>query len=535
MNMVKILWLTCYLLLVGPGASQAAERPNVLLILADDLGYSDLGCYGGEIETPNLDSLAENGLRYSQFYNTARCWPTRVAILSGYYPQQVGRDALPNIPGGARGKRPQWARLLPSMLKPLGYRSYLSGKWHVDGTPIREGFDHSLTMDDHNRFFYPAKTTRDDKRQPPVERETNYYQTTAIVDHAIECLQEHAQVHPEKPFFQYLAFTCPHFPLHAPEQDIARYHGKYDSGWDIARQNRWKRIQEMGLVEGALAALEPQIGSPYPHFSKPALAEIGSKEVDAELAWEELTAEQRVFQASKMEIHAAMVDRMDREIGRVLEQIRSMDALENTLILFLSDNGASAEIMIRGDGHNDKAPPGSAETYLCLGAGWSKAANTPFRRHKTWVHEGGAATPLIVHWPRQIKAGGKIRTRIGHVTDLAPTIVQLAGGDWEQKFQGEDVPPPPGKSLVASFAQDENYENRVIWWLHEGNRAIRKGDYKLVAAEGESWQLYDMREDRAESMDLLQTMPTKAAELESDWNRITAEFETLAKRQTKKE
>jgi arylsulfatase A-like enzyme len=511
--------------------ANGAERPNVLLILADDLGYSDLGCYGSEIQTPNLDGLASHGLRFTQFYNTARCWPTRAAILTGYYAQQVGRDALPDIPGGARSGRPTWAKLLPDMLKPLGYRSYQSGKWHVDGTPIKEGFDHSFTMDDHDRFFYPKKTTKDDAKQPEVERGTDYYTTTAIASHAIECLQEHAEQHADKPFFHYLAFTSPHFPLHAPAADIAKYRDRYNAGWDVIRQQRWEKLSQQGLVQGRLSDLEPNIGPPY-HFDD-AIKQLGAKEVNRELPWDSLTDEQKAFQAAKMEVHAAMVDRMDQEIGRVIEQLKAMDAYENTLILFLSDNGASAEIMIRGDGHDETAAPGSADTYLCLGPGWASAANTPFRRHKTWVHEGGISTPLIAHWPAGIAEHGQLRKQVGHVVDLAPTIVELAGGTWPDTAGGEPKPPKPGMSLVQTLGQATN-EPRTIWWLHEGNRAILKGNYKLVAAKGEPWQLYDLAGDRAEEQNLVTGLTDKAQELQVGWERITGEIAALSNSKAKK-
>ncbi|MEZ6135976.1 MAG: arylsulfatase [Pirellulaceae bacterium] len=505
----------------------AGKPPNVLLILADDLGYSDLGCYGSEIETPNLDRLAGEGLRFTQFYNTARCWPTRAALMTGYYAQQVGRDALPDVAGGARSGRPAWAQLLPRMLAPLGYRSYHSGKWHIDGLPIQAGFDRAFTMDDHDRFFYPKKTTKDDEPQPPVEPGSDYYATTAVASHAIECLQEHATEHSSQPFFHFLAFTCPHFPLHAPASDIAKYRDRYNAGWDTVRQERWAKMQEIGLVKGKLSALEPDIGPPY-HFPE-SIEILGSKEVNRELPWDALTDEQRAFQAAKMEIHAAMVDRMDQEIGRVIEQLKTMNAYENTLILFLSDNGASAEIMVRGDGHDNAAPPGSAATYLCLGPGWSSAANTPFRRHKTWVHEGGISTPLIAHWPAGIRDPGQLRTQVGHVVDVAPTIVALAGGTWPSKVAGQSVPPPPGMSLVSALQQSTD-EPRTVWWLHEGNRALRQGNYKLVAAKDEDWQLYDLTQDRAEEQNLITGLPEKAAELQVEWERITQEITDLSSR-----
>ncbi|MEM7478156.1 MAG: arylsulfatase [Planctomycetota bacterium] len=514
-------------------AEESASKPNVLIFLADDLGFSDLGCYGGEVETPVLDELAENGLRFTNFYNTARCWPTRAAILTGYYPQQIGRDALPNVPGGTRGGRPSWAQLLPKLLKPLGYRSYLSGKWHIDGKPIANGFDHSFTMDDHDRFFHPKRMTRDDQKLPPIEPGTDYYATTGIAEHAIEVLKDHAESHADTPFFHYVAFNCPHFPLHAPAKEIAKYKGRYDQGWDKAREQRFARMTDMGIVGGTLSELEPEIGPPYRKWSDPAKEQLGAKEVVNELSWDELTEEQQAFQAIKMEIHAAMVDKMDQEIGRVIAQVKAMGQFENTLILFLSDNGASAEIMIRGDGHDAEAAPGSAGSYLCLGPGWSSAANTPMRRHKTWVHEGGAATPLIAHWPEGIQERGSLRKRVGHVVDIPHTVVELAGGSWPSEFQEEPMPDSPGASFVDAFAADVDPE-RTLWWLHEGNRALRKGNFKLVAAKNETWQLYDMRSDRAESDDLRLKMPAKARELQNEWQRITDEFEQQAKARQKK-
>ena len=512
-------WLAIgFLVAVGTNISAAAP-PNVLVILADDLGFSDIGCYGSEIATPNLDQLAAGGLRYTQFYNTARCWPTRGSLLTGYYAQQIHRDALPDRAGGGRGKRPGWAQLLPAMLKPLGYRSYISGKWHVDGVPVNEGFDHSYIIDDHDRFHNPKKHTLDNKPLAPVEPGSGFYLTTAIADHAIEFLQEHASQHAGQPFFQYLAFTAPHFPLHALPDDIAKYASRYDQGWDAVRQQRMQRLLGMQMVNCPLAPLEADIGPPY-SFPE-AIERLGPGEVNRELPWEQLSKEQRAFQAAKMAVHAAMIDRMDQEIGRVLAQLKKMNVFEDTLVLFLSDNGASAEIMIRGDGHDPNAPIGSAATFASLGPGWSRAGNTPFRRHKTWVHEGGIATPLIAHWPRGIRARGELRSRIGHVIDIAPTIVELASGQWPQRHGNEDVPRSPGESLRASFDDPAAQRSSSVWWLHEGNRALRSGDWKVVAAKDETWQLYDMRSDRSETRDLAKAEPATLERLVSEWESVT--------------
>ena len=511
----------------APVGASAAERPNVLVILADDLGYSDLGCYGGEIDTPNLDQLAEEGLRFTQFYNTARCWPTRAALLTGYYAQQVRRDTLPGIPSGGSGKRPEWARLLPERLASLGYRSYHSGKWHLDGMPIAVGFDRSYYLRDTGRYFSPHDHYEDDRPLRPVEPGTDYYATTAIADHAIRCLREHAQEHADQPFFHYLAFTAPHFPLHALPDDVARYRDRYRRDWELVREQRWQRIQAMGLVGGGLSAVERQVGPPYDFPD--ALMTLGAGEVNRPLRWSDLDDRQREFQAAKMALHAAMVDRMDREIGRVLDQLRAMNALDDTLVFFLSDNGASAEIMVRDDGHDPAAAPGSAATHLCLGPGWSTVANTPFRRHKTWVHEGGIATPLIVHWPRGIEARGELRHNPGHVIDLVPTVLEVAGGRPFSPWNGKPVPAAPGRSLAPVFKQDGSVSHDDLWWLHEGNRALRVGDWKLVAAGAEGpWELYDLSTDRAESRNLAAEYPDKMRQLEQTWNKRLEEFREVA-------
>jgi arylsulfatase A-like enzyme len=512
----------------APDPTGRPDHPNIIVILADDLGYSDLGCYGGEIRTPHLDGLAAGGLRFTQFYTTARCWPSRAALLTGYYAQQVRRDTVPGVKSGVAGVRPKWARLLPEMLRPMGYRSYHSGKWHVDGMPIADGFDRSYYLEDVGRYFRPRVLYEDDHKLPPVEPGTGYYATTAIADHAIKYLGEHAMKYPARPFFLYLTLNAPHFPLQAPPEDIARYRDRYREGWEAVRAGRWKRIQELGLVRGRLSDVERDVGPPY-DFPE-ALKTLGPGDVNRPMPWASLTDDQRTFQATKMAIHAAMVDRMDREIGRVLDQLRAMGAFEDTLIVFLSDNGASAEIMIRDDGHNPSASPGSADSHLCLGPGWSSVANTPFRRHKTWVHEGGIATPFIVHWPRGIPARGELRHDPGHVIDLVPTFLEAAGGKGAEAGDVPSIPPRPGKSLVPAFARDGTVRHDAIWWAHEGNRAIRVGDRKLVAAGKDGpWELYDLANDRTETRDLARHEPAMVRELAQHWQRLWDEFGVIAR------
>jgi arylsulfatase len=513
-----------------PAAQEAApptaRRPNILFILADDMGFSDAGCYGGEIQTPNLDRLAKKGLRFTQFYNTARCWPTRAALLSGYYPQQIRMDP-------PRGPLPEWTRLLPHYLKPMGYRSYHSGKWHVNGAPrplADGGFDRSYRLEDHNRHFYPSNHWLDDERLPPVPRGGKYYSTVAIADFMVQCLQEHAERFSGQPFFGYLAFTAPHFPLQALSGDIARYRDKYLAGWDVIRRRRFERQLKMGLVHCALSHREPE-AVPHWNLKDAELKEqISPGEVARAVAWSELSDGERRFQARKMAIHAAMIDRMDREIGRVLRQLKAMGALENTLVMFASDNGTSAEFLNRGDKHDPSADPGSGGSFLCLGPGWSTVGNTPFRLHKSWVHEGGISTPLVAHWPRGIAAKGELRHAVAHVIDIVPTVLELVGAKPDKTWNGVEPPPFPGRGLVPAFARDVPVERDFLYFHHENNRGLRIGDWKLVSRRPATnhYALYDLSRDRCESLNLADREPDRVATMARRWQEIETGFRNLA-------
>lgn len=507
------------------GEETAKQLPNILIIMADDLGYSDLGCYGSEIETPTLDALADHGLRYTQFYNTARCWPTRSSLLTGYYPQQLRADP-------PKGSHPAWAKILPDYLKPKGYSCFHSGKWHIPGAPqpLKDGhFDHSYTLDDHDRNFYPKQARLDDQKVPAVERGSSYYSTTAITDHALKCLDEHSKSGKGSPFFSYIAYTVPHFPLHAQQADVERYMKKYaGQSWPSLRQNRLTRLNDLGIFDlkgSAVTTLsDPEAKVRAPSGRPNDADKLGSAEVFYAVDWNTLNEEQRSLQLTKLAIHAAMIDCMDREIGRVVQFLRESNQLDNTLIFFLADNGASAEILVRGDGHKMDAKPGSDESYLCLGPGGSTVANTPFRRHKIWVHEGGISTPLVVHWPNGIAARGELRHQSGHVIDIVPTLLEVAGinvSDRQVKL--------PGISLVASFKEDKP-QKRELYFNHSGNRALITGDWKIVSASdnADAWELYDLSKDRIESNNQADTIKALLDQMTARWKELTEQFATEA-------
>ena len=495
-------------------------KPNILLILADDLGFSDLGCYGSEIPTPLLDSLAKSGLRFTQMYSTARCWPSRSCLMTGYYPQQIGRDK-------ATDPFPAWARYTSQYLRQANYRTYHSGKWHVSGKlPIADAeFHRSYNIEDHDRFFAPKRHRLDDKLLPPVKPNTNFYLATNIADHAISFLDQHAADHKTDPFFLYLCFTSPHFPLHAPAPDIAAQKGRYDEGWDVIRQRRWQRQTKMGLVNCPLPPLTPEIIPSWNLEESKLKEQIGPGEVARAVPWTQLNPVEQRFQAQKMEVHAAMIARMDSEIARVVDRLKALKEFENTVILFGSDNGASAEQIIRGDMHDRSAPPGSAANYLCLGPGWSTAANTPLKLHKHWNHEGGISSPFIVHWPAGIKDKGKLRRTPAHFIDIVPTLLALSGAQPVMKHNGLTPPPFPGLNLLPVMQKDAPLKRDFIYFNHMTNRGLRSGNWKLASAgPNAEWELYDLSEDRGETKNLARTLPDKVKQLATVWDQAGAQF-----------
>jgi arylsulfatase len=498
------------------GRSPAAGRkPNFLVVLADDMGFSDARCYGGDVDTPNLDRLAAGGVRFTQAYSTARCGPSRSCLLTGHYAQQTASDVM--TPGNV----PDYTKFLPEYLKPLGYRTYHSGKWHMRFATGAGGvgFDHSYTMLDEFRFFTQNRHELDG--QPLPKPGEGYYSTTAISDYAVRFLKEHSQEHAADPFFLYLAPHAPHFPLQAPREDIEKYKDRFAEGWDVARERKHARMRRMGLVNCPLAPLEPNMWTKWNTPDDELIAKAGPGEIARAVPWSSLNGEQKSFQRMKMAIHAAMISRMDLEIGKVLAEVNAMGAERDTVVLFLSDNGASSEQLIRGDGHDKSAPPGSAMTHLGLGPGWASCSNAPFRLHKSWVNEGGIASPLIVHWPNGIKDAGKLRHDPCHFVDVVPTVVDLAGGS----TRVSSGPPLAGRSIAPALQKDGGAPREFLYFNHNNNRAIRSGDWKLISTgTGGPWELYDLSKDRSEQHDLAGGQPERVKKMAELWTERDAEY-----------
>ncbi|MEM8953419.1 MAG: arylsulfatase [Verrucomicrobiota bacterium] len=502
------LLTTASLFLAIAHASAEPNPPNVLLILVDDMGFSDLSCYGGEIDTPHIQQLANQGLRFSQFYNTGRCWPTRASLMTGRYPHEAGHAMTQGERSPHRayqGTSPELGLMIPEILNPAGYRSYHVGKWHLDSrnrtrhpidtSPEARGFHRSYKIQTQHNFFNPWKIIDEGKllERPAGSSpmgDGKYYLTDDLSEKTIAFLKDHSDHHSHQPFFLYLAHTAPHFPLHARQEDIDRHYDRYRVGWDVIRQKRFKKLKQQGLI--------------------PSNTKLPSRDPDT-VPWDSLSNKKQEKWTTHMAIHAAMVHRVDQGIGRIIQTLENLNQLNNTLILFLSDNGASAEYLIRGDGHDPNASPGSGASYLCLEVGWSNAANTPFRMHKMWTHEGGIATPLIAHWPARLNhshSDRRISHAQGHVVDILPTIMELANTTLPK-----NAPPVSGRSLAPVLAGKDLPNPDFIFWEHTGNKAIRVDDWKLVAAFGEPWELYNLKKDRTETLNVIEQHPEKVKQL----------------------
>lgn len=500
------------LVLLVPASAQAqgkpaGKRPNIVLILADDMGYSDLGCYGGEVRTPNLDGLAKNGLRFTNFFNTARCCPSRASLMTGLYPHQAGVGWMvhDHKHEGYRGTLNRNCATIAELLRRLGYGCYMVGKWHLtletdikagvkDTWPTRRGFDRFFgTLTGAGNFYRPATLTRDEESIEAPK--AGFYYTDAISDHAVRFVADHRGKRPDDPFFLYVAYTAPHWPLHALKEDVAKYRDVYRKGWDALHQERHARMKKLGLVDPSW--------TPAPR----------DKEVPA---WDSLPAERKEEMALKMAVYAAMIDRMDQGIGKLKNALAKQGILEDTLILFLADNGACAEGGIFGFERNPGGTLGEADSFASYGQGWAWLSNAIFRLFKHWVHAGGVNTPLIVHWPRGIPQQGTFRRQPGHLIDILATCLDVAGGTYPEKLNGHTLRPLQGKSLVPAF-HDRAVERDAIFWEHEGNKAVLKGDWKLVARHPGGWELYDVSKDRSEMHDLAKKRPEVVQDLSARW------------------
>ena len=500
-----VRWLALVLGLCLPLLATAApERPNIIVILADDMGYSDISCFGSEIPTPHLDSLAHDGLRFTQFYNTGRCCPTRAALLTGLYSHEAGigrmiaDDGLP----GYQGHLNDSCVTMAQVLREAGYFTAMTGKWHVGQnhgvSPHNRGFDRNLTAPEGG-FYYPegaraelylngGKIANDDPRLPK-----HWYSTDLWTQFGIKFIDEATVA--KRPFFLYLAFNAPHFPLQAPPEDIVRFrHGIYTNGWDKLREARYARQQAMGLIDPEWAL------SPRPPEVK---------------AWDSLTPEQQDRFDQIMSIYAACVWHLDQEVGVLTQALKERGLLDNTLILFMSDNGGNAES--GPNGRLEGAHPGAADSTVFCGQSWATLENTPFRLYKHFNHEGGIASPFIAHWPAGIGAKNEFRTDPAHVVDVMSTVVDLGGATYPKEFNGKTILPMEGRSLRPAFGT-QTIARDALFWEHEGNAAVRVGDWKLVrrGAKG-GWELYDMKADRTELHNLAASQPAKAGELLALW------------------
>ena len=554
MNLKKTILLCCRTILAvccataGPAlaTASAGDRPDIIYIMSDDMGFSDIGCYGSEILTPRLDSLAAGGLRFTQFYNTARCCPTRACLLTGLYPHQAGVGHMMGDRGydGYRGDLNRNCVTIAEALRTAGYRNYISGKWHVTKTtkpnteedkhnwPLQRGFDRFYgTIHGAGSFFDPNTLTRDNQyispfADPEYQPEQFYY-TDAISDQAVRFIREHDQQSGDRPFFMYVAYTAAHWPMHALQKDIAKYEGKYDAGYQAIRDARYRRMTQLGLIGQAST-----VNWPIPE------------------EWKE--AEHRDWDIRNMEVYAAMIDSMDQGIGRIVDALKETDRLDNTLICFFQDNGGCAENYGRGGigrpradepelprlpddylqvdmtpkqnraGYKMRTGKGSMagpdDTAIGYGKGWATVSNTPFREYKHWVHEGGISTPLIAHWPARIARHGELESTPAHLIDLMATAVDAGGATYPETYHdGHKIKPMEGKSLVSAF-EGRGIDRQAIYWEHETNRAIRVGDWKLVAkGQRGPWELYNIAQDRSEQNDLASSQAERVQQLAAMW------------------
>jgi len=532
-----------------------AQKPNIIVILSDDIGYSDIGSFGSEIKTPNLDRLAAEGIRFTHFYNTARCSPSRASLLTGLYPHQAAMGHLATRPlwdePGYLDDLSRNTATIAELLKEAGYSTYMTGKWHLLGMnasnlpgetaedrsnwPLQRGFERFFgNLSGSCSYWDPFTLISNNSFIAPGE---GFYYTDAISDTAVKYIMEHPD---GKPFFFYVAYYAAHWPLHAPEEEIAKYGGAYDIGWDSLRMQRFNRQKELGVI-----------GGNHKLTDRP----------ESIMAWEDEPMKE--WQSRRMETYAAMIDIMDQGIGRIIAALEEKGELDNTIILYMQDNGGCPEPVLTNrmttplteeqkvlkpysydqiltvrkpeytrDGRFIRSGrgvmAGDADTWVAYGEDWANVSNTPFREYKAWVHEGGIMTPLIVHWPEGLKQNGTINTQVGHLIDIMPTCLELAGVKYPEVFNGTQTTSPEGLSLLPAFA-GRQLRREFLFWEHEGNRAIRMGDWKLVAKVGEqmkftpedenAWELYDLKRDPSETVDLAEKYPDRVKKMAARWEQ----------------
>lgn len=496
-------------------AAQVQEPPNVLVIMADDMGYSDLGAYGGEIDTPELDALAADGLQFTNFYTNNMCVPTRASLLTGVYPQEARRN----------GVLTDQAVTIAEVLGSAGYSTWMTGKWHLgpwtedrsmskESWPLQQGFGRFFgTIIGANSYFAPNSLTRGNRSAEKEYLREDFYYTDAIGNNAIRFMEQ--SLDEDRPFFGYVAFTAAHWPLHALPEDIAKYEGKYDEGWDVLRQRRYERMIDLNLIPSSWP-LSPR-----------------NEQVPA---WDSLSEERKAWEARQMEVYAAQVDRMDQNIGRIVEALREAGELDNTLLFFLIDNGAchvelppSRTGWFLPDSTRDGQPvrngnlqeimAGPEDTYQSYGWGWANLSNTPFRWFKKFDHEGGIRTPLIVHWPAGVDEPGRLTRAVGHNMDIMATIVDATDAPYPSRYDGHDIQPLQGKSLLPVVRGEERAGHERIFWQWARGRAVRQGPWKLVARDDEPWQLYHLKRDGVELKDLADQEPARVQSLEAVWQQ----------------
>ncbi len=497
---------------------QSYSKPNIILIMSDDMGFSDLGTYGGEVETPNLDRLAQRGVKFTQFYNTARCCPTRASLITGLYPHQTGIGHMTNPPNSKnhdlglpayRGFLNKNNVTIAEVLKQNGYSTLMTGKWHLgmeteDLWPLQRGFDHYYgILAGASNYFEPEGQRGITLQNEQIEvTDPNFYTTDAFTDHALQFIDKSQEKDNKAPFFLYLAYTAPHWPLQAKKEDIDKYRNLYAKGWGALREERFQRMQQMGLLE--------------PNTK---LSDQDSRD------WDSLSKEKQDEMILRRAIYSAQIDRMDQNIGKLIDHLESKGLRDNTLIIFLDDNGACAEGGMLGGG-----PSSQLETkegyFLSYGQAWANASNTPFRKYKHWLHEGGIATPLIINWPGHIAPSdqGKVIRNYGFLPDIMATIVEVSKAKYPSNFNGNTIPPMEGESLLPLLeGSEDQVHKQPIFWEHEGNKAVRLGDFKLVMEwqpdNKGTWELYNLAEDRSETNNLALQNPDKVDELSRLWSQ----------------